>query len=96
MGVAKLSGQPPPDSIGLFCRSPLFLLLGLDLGQLVLRRVRCRRGGGAAGRVPVGGQSRALLQARLTPETWRLEVTPDATVDEVVQLPATIAKALLA
>ena len=39
-------------------------------------------------------QGEALAQARLTPETWRLEVTADATVDGVVKQPATISKAL--
>src|SRR5262245_45694778 len=36
----------------------------------------------------------ALVAARLTPETWRLEVTADATVDDVVKQPASITKAL--
>jgi len=34
----------------------------------------------------------ALLQARLTPETWRLEVTADPMVDDQVKQPASIAK----
>ncbi|MFO0810707.1 MAG: molybdopterin-dependent oxidoreductase [Gemmataceae bacterium] len=34
----------------------------------------------------------ALVQARLTPETWRLEIAADPTVDDVVKKPATIAK----
>ena len=34
----------------------------------------------------------ALLQARLTPDTWRLEVTSDPMVDNMVKFPATIAK----
>ena len=36
----------------------------------------------------------ALVQARLTPETWRLQIIADATVDEVVKLPASIARPL--
>ncbi len=36
----------------------------------------------------------ALIQARLTPETWRLEITADATVNDIVKQPATITKAL--
>ncbi|CAN5886963.1 hypothetical protein BH11VER1_BH11VER1_06410 [soil metagenome] len=36
----------------------------------------------------------ALIQARLTPETWRLEITADTTVDDVVKQPATLAKSL--
>ncbi len=36
----------------------------------------------------------ALVQARLTPETWRLEITADATVNETVKQPASIARSL--
>lgn len=36
----------------------------------------------------------ALAAARLSPETWRLEVTADPSVDDVVKFPATITKAL--
>lgn len=36
----------------------------------------------------------ALVQARLTPETWRLEVTADTTVNDAVKLPASMGKAL--
>ncbi|MEY4482818.1 MAG: hypothetical protein RL693_270, partial [Verrucomicrobiota bacterium] len=36
----------------------------------------------------------ALLEARLTPETWRLEITVDATVDEIIKQPATVTKSL--
>lgn len=36
----------------------------------------------------------ALIQARLTPETWRLEITADVIVDEIVKQPATISKSL--
>ncbi len=32
----------------------------------------------------------ALVQARLTPETWRLEIVADTTVNELVKVPATI------
>jgi DMSO/TMAO reductase YedYZ molybdopterin-dependent catalytic subunit len=36
----------------------------------------------------------ALLAARLTPDTWRLEISADKTVNEVVKEPATAAKSL--
>lgn len=36
----------------------------------------------------------SLIQARLTPETWRLEITADATVDEIIKQPAAISKSL--
>lgn len=37
-------------------------------------------------------QGDALTEARLTTETWRLEITADTTVDDVVKRPARIAK----
>ena len=36
----------------------------------------------------------ALVQARLTPETWRLEIVADPMMNELVKEPATIAKTL--
>ena len=36
----------------------------------------------------------ALVQARLTPETWRLQIVADPTVDEIVKLPASITRSL--
>ena len=36
----------------------------------------------------------ALVQAQLTPETWRLEITADTTVNEAVKQPASISKAI--
>ncbi len=39
-------------------------------------------------------QGDALVEARLTPETWRLEITADETLNEPVQQAAAIARAL--